>query len=176
VSIALAVVEAKEVFAVQDDVTQEIVSALVSKMRRAETARAKRKREAKSGQHVDVCRRSDAAVVCVRNAMRLYPLHRASADLYRGRALYFARRYDEALLPLKTCATRAPGCRACYMYLAPLYAELGRLDEARQTVRKLLELAPRFSIENSVRTHLPYVPAAMSQYVRGLDKAGVPER
>jgi hypothetical protein len=56
VSIALAVVEAKEVFAVQDDVTQEIVSALVSKMRRAETARAKRKREAKSGQHVDVCR------------------------------------------------------------------------------------------------------------------------
>jgi Flp pilus assembly protein TadD len=62
------------------------------------------------------------------------------------------------------------------MDLAPLYAELGRLDEARQTVRNLLELAPRFSIENSVRTYLPYVPAAMSQYVRGLEKAGVPER
>ena len=62
------------------------------------------------------------------------------------------------------------------MYLAPVYAELGRTEDARHTVAELLELAPEFTIEASVQKHLPYVPDAMSHYVQGLRKAGVPER
>ena len=61
------------------------------------------------------------------------------------------------------------------MYLAPLYAELGRAKDARNSVAKLLQLAPRFTIETSVEKHLPFVPEAMDHYVRGLRKAGVPE-
>ena len=79
-------------------------------------------------------------------------------------------------MPLKTCVARAPEFPAGYMYLAPLYAELGRIEDAGRTVVKLLELAPRFTIEASVQKHLPFVPQAMSHYVQGPRKAGVPER
>ena len=108
--------------------------------------------------------------------MRLDPLHGYLGDFYLGRALYFAKQYEEALLPLKTCVARAPEFPAGYMYLAPLYAELGRIQDAGQTVARLLELAPGFTIETSIQKHLPYVPKTMSHYVQGLRKAGVPER
>jgi adenylate cyclase len=116
------------------------------------------------------------AVHAAQKAMRLDPLYGYIGDFYLGRALYFAKQYEEALLPLKTCVARAPEFPAGYMYLAPLYAELGRIEDAGNTVAKLLELAPRFTIEASVQKHLPYVPQAMSHYVQGLRKAGVSER
>ena len=119
--------------------------------------------------------RASEAVEAVQKAMRLDPFHRVQFDMYLGRALYFAKQYDEALTSLKTCITRAPEYRPCYMYLAPLYAELGRTEDARRTVARLLELAPRFNIEASVQNHLPFVPDAMSHYVQGLRKAGAPE-
>ena len=71
---------------------------------------------------------------------------------------------------------RAPEFLAGYMYLAPLYAELGRMEDAPQTVAKLLELEPIFTIEASVQMHFPYVLEAMSHFMQGLRKAGVPER
>ena len=116
------------------------------------------------------------AVDATREAMRLDPFYGYLGDFYLGRALYFAKQYEEALLPLKTCVARAPEFPAGYMYLAPLYAELGRMEDARDTVAKLLELAPEFTVEASVQKHLPYVPEVMSHYVQGLRKAGVPER
>ena len=116
------------------------------------------------------------AVDAAQKAMRLDPFYGYLGDFYLGRALYFAKQYEEALLPLKTCVARAPEFPAGYMYLAPLYAELGRIEDAGHTVAKLLELAPRFTIEASVQKHLPYVPQAMSHFVQGLRKAKVPER
>lgn len=116
------------------------------------------------------------AVRAVQKSRRLDPFYGYLGDFYLGRALYFAKQYEEALLPLKTLVARAPEFPAGYMYLAPLYAELGRTEDAGHTVARLLELAPRFTIEASVQKHLPYVPQAMSHYVQGLRKAGVPER
>jgi len=116
------------------------------------------------------------AVHAVQKARRLDPFYGYLGDFYLGRALYFAKQYEEALLPLKTCVARAPKFPACYMYLAPLYAELGRTEDADHTVAKLLALLPGFTIEASVQKHLPYVPQTMSHYVQGLRKAGVPER
>jgi len=116
------------------------------------------------------------AVHATQKAMRLDPFHGYLGDFYLGRALYFAEQNEEALLPLKTCVARAPEFPACYMYLAPLYAELGRTEDASHTVAGLLELQPGFTIEASVQEHLPFVPQTMSHYVQGLRKAGVPER
>jgi len=115
------------------------------------------------------------AVELVKKAMRLDPFYPPIIDMYLGRALYFDKRYEKAVPPLETCAARAPKFRACYMFLAPVYAELGRPEEARRVVAKLLEVAPKFTINRSVRTHLPFVSDAMQHYIQGLKKAGVPE-
>lgn len=112
----------------------------------------------------------------MQKASLLDPFYGYLGDLYLGRTLYFAKQYEEALLPLKTCVARAPKFPACYMYLAPLYAELGRTEDAGHIVAKLLALLPGFTIEESVKKHLPYVPQTMRQYVQGLCKAGISER
>ncbi len=115
------------------------------------------------------------AVELVKKAMRLDPFYPPIIDMFLGRALYFDKLYEEAVPPLETCAARAPKFRGCYMFLAPVYAELGRPEEARRVVAKLLELAPNFTINGSVRTHLPFVADSMQHYIQGLKKAGVPE-
>jgi len=115
------------------------------------------------------------AVELVKKAMRLDPFYPPIINMFLGRALYFDKQYEEAVPQLETCAARAPRFRACYMFLAPVYAELGRPEEARRVVAKLLEVAPKFTINRSVRTHLPFVSDAMQHYIQGLKKAGVPE-
>ena len=119
--------------------------------------------------------RPQQAIELMKTAMRLDPFFPARHNMYLGRAYYFARQHEQAVGQLKACATRAPKWRPCYMYLAPAYAELGRQEEARQTVQTLMALSPKFSISGSVRSHLPFVSAAMQFYVAGLQKAGAPE-
>jgi adenylate cyclase len=119
--------------------------------------------------------RAGEAIPLVEKAMRLDPFYPPQIDMYLGRALYFDKRYEAAQLPLETCAARAPQFRPCYMYLAPVYAELGRMEDTRRAVGKLLDVSPEFTIDRSVRRHLPFVEDAMRFYVDGLRKAGVPE-
>lgn len=120
--------------------------------------------------------RAEEAVELIERANRLDPFYPPRQNMYLGRAYYFSRQYDKAVTELKTCAARAPKWRPCYMYLAPAYAELGQLADAKQSVETLLKIAPKFSISTSVQKHLPFVPSAMQFYIGGLRKAGVPER
>lgn len=119
--------------------------------------------------------RAAEAVPLVEKAMRLDPFYPPQFDMYLGRALYFDKRFEQAKSPLETCVARAPRFRPCYMYLAPVYAELGRVADARRAVDSLLEVSPGFAIDRSVRQHLPFTDEAMRFYVDGLGRAGVPD-
>ena len=119
--------------------------------------------------------RANEAVPLLEKAMQLDPFYPPRVDMYLGRALYFIGRFDQAALALETCVARASGFRPCYMYVAAVYAELGRSEDAQGAVEKLLELAPNFSISGSVLNHLPYTDAPMRRYTESLRKAGVPE-
>ncbi len=119
--------------------------------------------------------RAEEAVELVFKAIRLDPFYSPRYNLYLGRAYYFSKQYDKAMAQLKTCAARAPKFRACYMYLIPTYAELGRQADARDATARLRKIAPEFSISTSVQKHLPFVPSAMQFYIGGLRKAGLPE-
>ena len=116
--------------------------------------------------------RPSEAVPMLEKAIRLDPLYPPRFDMYLGRAQYFDRNYRQAVLALERCTARAPEFRPCYMYLVPVYAELDRISDARKAIDKLKQLAPNFSIDSSVRTHLPFVDSAMVQYIASLKKAG----
>lgn len=118
--------------------------------------------------------RAGEAVPLLQKAMRMDPLYPPRTDMYLGRALYFDKQYDRAVLSLEACVARAPEFHPCRMYLAAAYAELDRLSDARRTVAKLVHLAPAFSVERSVRSHLPYVDGVMQQYTASLAHAGAP--
>jgi adenylate cyclase len=60
-------------------------------------------------------------------------------------------------------------------YLASLYGHTGRIDEAQQVWRELMEINPRYAPELTLRI-LPYKDRApLEQFVEGLRKAGLPE-
>ena len=70
--------------------------------------------------------------------MRLSPRDRVAGYLNGiGEAHFFSRRFDEAAANLVASLERAPYFPITYRVLASCYAHMGRLDEAREIVRRL---------------------------------------
>jgi adenylate cyclase len=113
---------------------------------------------------------------CAR-AMRLSPLDPWMFIFLSttGHAYFFERRLEEALLWLRRAHQEHPTGPTILLRLASTYAHLGRLDEARATVRRLLELQPQTTITRLKRRPVfNKHPDAEFSY-EGLRKAGLPE-
>jgi len=54
-----------------------------------------------------------------------------------GEAQFFQRRFDAAIATLSAALEEIPGHAGMYRYLASCYAHAGRLDEAREILRRL---------------------------------------
>jgi adenylate cyclase len=59
-----------------------------------------------------------------------------------GEAQFLQRRFNEAIIALLNALEALPGHAGIYRYLASCYAHMGRLDEAREMVRRLKAIAP----------------------------------
>jgi len=80
----------------------------------------------------------DAAVEHLETACRLSP--REPNAKYRmgvGEAQFFQHRFDAAIATLSAALEEIPGHAGMYRYLASCYAHAGRLDEAREILRRL---------------------------------------
>jgi adenylate cyclase len=85
----------------------------------------------------------DLAVEHVHMALRLSPLAKVCpASLILGGAHFFGRRFDAALPELLRGIQDDPGFPIAYRLLASCYAHLGRLDDAREIVRRLRTITP----------------------------------
>ncbi len=85
----------------------------------------------------------DLAVQHVNTALRLSPLDKVNpAFLLLGAVHFFSRRFDAASPQLLRAIQDDPGFPIAYRLLASCYAHLGRLDEARQIVRRLQTITP----------------------------------
>ena len=73
---------------------------------------------------------------------------------YGPGALFFKRRFDEAAAKLLESLERAPNFAVTYRFLASCYAHMGRLDEAREIVRRLRAITP-VVIESATRYRNP---------------------
>ena len=77
------------------------------------------------------------------NYLRLSPRDRVTGYMNSiGEAYFFCRRFDEAAAHLLGSLERAPGFPITYRVLASCYAHMGRLDEAREIVRRLRAITP----------------------------------
>jgi TolB-like protein len=75
--------------------------------------------------------------------LRLSPRGRRVNYLHGiGEAYFFTRRFDEATAKLLESLERAPGFTLTYRVLAACYAHMGRLNEAREIVRRLRAITP----------------------------------
>ena len=75
--------------------------------------------------------------------LRLSPRDRMATYLNGiGEAHFFSRRFDEAAANLLASLELAPSFPITYRVLAACYAHMGRLDEAREIVRRLRVITP----------------------------------
>jgi pentatricopeptide repeat protein len=87
--------------------------------------------------------------------LRLSPRDRMATHLNGiGEAYFFSRRFNEAAANLLASLDLAPSFPVTYRVLASCYAHLGRLDEAREIVRRLRAFTP-VVVERATRYRNP---------------------
>ena len=85
----------------------------------------------------------DIAIGHFQNYLRLCPRDRMATHLnVIGEAYFFTRRFDEAVANLLASLNLAPTFPVTDRVLAACYAHMGRLDDARETVRRLRAITP----------------------------------
>jgi adenylate cyclase len=116
----------------------------------------------------------DEAVVNAERALRLHPFAPQYYPYVYGQALYAAERHEEADEVLNECLLRAPDERNCLRMRAAVLARLDRLDEARTTMVRLIELDPIFSLSAERQTARFGNSPLMDRYLADLEAAGAP--
>jgi adenylate cyclase len=85
----------------------------------------------------------DPAIIHFETALRLSPRFDVAAGFTGiGVGHFFARRFEEARAMLLRSLQQKAGWAPTYRFLASCYAHMGRLDEARDIVKRLREITP----------------------------------
>jgi adenylate cyclase len=108
--------------------------------------------------------------------VRLDPFQLPSRLAYLGNALYMLKRYDEAVPPLRECASRMRYFRIGHLWLAAALAQLGRMEEARAAAAEVLRIEPGFTIQRWKCTAVYRNPDDAERLFDGIRQAGLPEK
>ena len=96
-------------------------------------------------------------------------------EYHVGLSRLILRQYDEAESRFLKTIERAPKYTPGYLLLAVTYAELDRLDDARDAMKTALEISPRHTVK-AVAKNYPYrVDEVRDRILDGMRKAGMPE-
>jgi TolB-like protein len=89
---------------------------------------------------------TDLAIEHGEVALRLSPRAAKMPTFLIGTALFFSRRFEEAVPRLRVAIEDQPAFPNPYRYLAACYAHMGLLDEARATIMRLRAIVPEIII------------------------------
>jgi tetratricopeptide (TPR) repeat protein len=91
-------------------------------------------------------------------------------------AYLFNGDYEQAVLVGRGAVKAKPEFSASYKPLIAALGHLGRRDEAKPYIEKLLSLEPHFTVAHFAKTHPIKRAQDRKRYMRGLLLAGVPAR
>lgn len=106
--------------------------------------------------------------------MRLNPFYVNMAPGWLGACLHMLHRHEEALSPLLESASLAPNMRFPRVWLAATYARLGRMEEARDQVRRVLHIEPDYTLETARKLLTMRDDAHLDYILQGMSMAGIP--
>ncbi len=120
---------------------------------------------------------ADAAIEHFTRAMRVSPRDPGMGALISGigAAHHVAGRYEEALAAGQRATHESPNYVGGYGVMVRSLVSLGRLDEAKMLVPRLLELAPGISISLYQRVSPFKDKAYRNRMAEGMRAAGIPE-
>jgi adenylate cyclase len=122
---------------------------------------------------------SDAAIDSFHRAIRLSPLDPLGYHYKFGIALghLSAGRYEEAADWVDQAVREQPKFHAGFRVKVALCGLLGRVEEGREWLSRLLELQPGLTVADFVAHAATFLSAGMTKsMVEGLRKAGLPEK
>jgi tetratricopeptide (TPR) repeat protein len=169
-----------------DSYTHTVLSFTYSKMREHEKAIASGKKSVKLdpnnalayciyGSSLANAQRFDEAIVYLKQAIRLNPFPAYYYYYHLGRSYFYKGQYEDALAESKKMLQRAPNSFLSHLTLAMNYAQLDRVEEARASAEKALEINPNLSV-SMLRQIWPYkTPNGMKVAIGAMRKAGFPE-
>jgi TolB-like protein/Flp pilus assembly protein TadD len=130
---------------------------------------------------MNISGRFDDVIRLVKKAMRLHPYYPAYYLSWLGGAYRMTGRYEDALTVYNQLLGRSlkgefPVVDA-HVYLADLYAEIGKEDEARAHAAEIFKMEPGFSLKRirSINTYNYTDPALLERRLKALRKAGIPD-
>ncbi len=119
--------------------------------------------------------RPDDALENVEKAMRHNPFHDSFYYWFQGLALYSARRYEDAIEPLRQAVQQQDQFIAPHRHMAACFGMLGWEEQAKGEKEAILALDPEFTISKLVPTLAYRSKPALEHYLEGLRRAGLPE-
>jgi tetratricopeptide (TPR) repeat protein len=121
--------------------------------------------------------RLEGSVYHVKEAIRLNPLQPINYNVL-GRVYYHLRQYEDAIRMQKKCIElmqKGPTTRwAPHLHLSMVYSELGRDEEARAHMKKVLEYYPGFNLKERRGAIFFKDPANTEREIEAFRKAGAP--
>jgi adenylate cyclase len=116
--------------------------------------------------------RAEEGVEWVEKAMQLDPYDADAWAHLLGRAMFGARRYEEAIGAFKRVPKPQYGH---YAYLAACYGQLDRTEEAKAEAAQVLVMKPDFTAKSFAESLFYKEQADRDHLMDGLRKAGLPE-
>lgn len=111
----------------------------------------------------------------LRRAMRVCPMYRPGFLRGLGLSYYLLGQLDSAINAFKQSILRESEYLSAHTYLASIFGELGKLEEAKEPVREILRLTPDFSIKAYMKGLSFSDPEILIRMEAGLRKAGLSE-
>lgn len=127
------------------------------------------------GMFLNYIGRPEEGLRMIDTAYRLEPIAPAIWDLQVGYSYWELGRFDDAVVQFRKVIDRVPGFPMTYMFLASVYVELGRLDEATEQLQVLRAMNPMWSVRTADRIFPIASDDKRKRFLGNLREAGLPE-
>ena len=116
------------------------------------------------------------AIEIIKAQMMRDPFYPVQALSFLGHAYLVAKQYANAIEPLREAITRAPNFRPGHLFLAAVYARLGRHEEAWSETQHVLRIDPSFTISGTPKLLAPFKrDRDYKHFVDSFRMAGLPQ-
>ena len=117
---------------------------------------------------------SEEAIHRFDQAIRMSPRDPFNSFFYVGIAVahYLAKHYTEAAKWAQQATQLRPGYIGAYRILAASLAQADQVEDAKEAMEKLRQLAPNISLQTT-RESVPYTVGPLEHFIEGLRKAGL---
>jgi adenylate cyclase len=117
----------------------------------------------------------ERAIALTEKAVRFNPLLPPHLTCHLGHSYFLLRRYDDAVAMIRNTIDRVPSFVVAHVFLAVVYSEIDRMQEAAAEIETVLKLVPGYTLP-LVDERFPHrLTEAQNRFLEGLLKAGLPD-